>query len=191
MSTCSVYGVCVCVCVIVVCDTLWPCVLRRFGRHANGLTPQLRAKLQKPTEMTLKEFAAFPGIAGCQVKMLNGYRCAELVQVTAEMTNNAIKRLHEVAFVGLTDEWSNSICLFHAMFGGAPYQENFGPIRKQVDGGSSESSSKAGSSSSHGQFGYDIGTLSPEDDPHDWRLYEAAKALFDIRYKQYGSPHIP
>ena len=60
------------------------------------------------------------GIPGCQVKMLTGRRCAALYSPTMLDLGQAKARLETgFAFVGLTDHYDLSVCLFHAMFGGA------------------------------------------------------------------------
>ncbi len=55
---------------------------------------------------------------GCQVKMLNGIACTANIEITTTLLSNAIRRLSQLAFVGDADDYENSICLFHAMFGG-------------------------------------------------------------------------
>jgi hypothetical protein len=52
-------------------------------------------------------------------KMLLGYRCADDVALTPTLAAKAHHRLaHDLAFVGLTEEWDASVCLFHQMLGG-------------------------------------------------------------------------
>lgn len=69
--------------------------------------------------------------AGCQVRMLNGIRCYDNSKpLTEAHVNTAIKHLDEgFAFVGITEEYDLSICLFHAMFGGRCRQGEFVNIR--------------------------------------------------------------
>eukprot|EP00055_Hartaetosiga_balthica_P017199 m.113624 g.113624 ORF g.113624 m.113624 type:complete len:148 (+) comp9267_c0_seq16:583-1026(+) len=66
---------------------------------------------------------------GCQMRLLVGKRCEFLLNTKVSNiiwepsqleVNLAMERLHgpQMAFVGLTDEWNTSICLFHAMYGG-------------------------------------------------------------------------
>ena len=58
--------------------------------------------------------------------MLTGRRCAELYSPTLLDLREAKARLRTgFAFVGLTDHYDLSICLFHAMFGGAPRDTSF------------------------------------------------------------------
>jgi hypothetical protein len=48
-------------------------------------------------------------------KMIVGYRCAEQgVELTPQLIKKAEDRLkNDFAFIGLTEEWDVSICLFH------------------------------------------------------------------------------
>ena len=59
---------------------------------------------------------------GCAVKMLarraEGANCLDPRMPSDAEVELAIRRLRAFAFVGLTDEWNDSICLFHAQFGG-------------------------------------------------------------------------
>ena len=71
-------------------------------------------------------------IKGSAVAMLAGQRFG-LVCVRKDFgckpilpkTELAVSRVKEFAFIGLTDEWNLSICLFHAMFGGECYAHEF------------------------------------------------------------------
>jgi hypothetical protein len=61
-------------------------------------------------------------VAGCTVKMLTRSGTDVCVNQTkpldSEVTEAVLRIEEDFAFVGLTDEWRLSICLFHAMFGG-------------------------------------------------------------------------
>merc|ERR1712216_899514 len=59
--------------------------------------------------------------SGVQVKMMMGFPSRVEVPKAKmrELTGLAISRLDEgFIFVGLTEKWNLSVCLFHAMFGG-------------------------------------------------------------------------
>eukprot|EP00045_Choanoeca_perplexa_P015546 m.196985 g.196985 ORF g.196985 m.196985 type:complete len:91 (-) comp17020_c0_seq2:162-434(-) len=81
-----------------------PCLTRG---HPNSLLAGLkrgdRPKLVQ-TAKSPRDFARFPGIAGCTVNMLTGKPCAMNVEMTPERTAQAIKTVQEAAFVGITDE---------------------------------------------------------------------------------------
>merc|ERR550514_2499518 len=69
-------------------------------------------------------------VAGCSVKMMNGRDCGAAVPVTVDMMSSAIDRLDTgFAFVGLTEEWALSVCLFRAMFGGKCHRREFLNVR--------------------------------------------------------------
>jgi hypothetical protein len=77
--------------------------------------------------------------AGCITKTLSRggtYPCVESdVPPTEGEVALAIQRLREgFAFVGLTEEWNLSICLWHATVGGTPYAEEFQAYRPVVVG---------------------------------------------------------
>ena len=66
----------------------------------------------------------FPGLRGCMTKMVLGRQCSEKYQLTQADLQEA-KRIvrEELAFVGLTERWHDSVRLFHAMHGGTLYSE--------------------------------------------------------------------
>jgi hypothetical protein len=79
--------------------------------------------LPEPTALVYAQY-----IQGCQTKMLARHMdldtpitvCANGDAPTEQETALAVTRLQEgIAFVGITDEWDLSVCLFHAKFGGA------------------------------------------------------------------------
>ncbi len=45
------------------------------------------------------------------------------------LAGRACARLRLFAFVGITEEWNATVCLFHAMYGGAPQQAEFVNVR--------------------------------------------------------------
>jgi len=111
------------------------------GRHSNGFTPELYKGLvdasyqRNPTTKhsckidnsnktyhnPLECFARYPGIAGCMTRMLSGETCADGI-----LQENGIENLqmaldvilNPLDFVGLMEEWNESICQFHRLFGG-------------------------------------------------------------------------
>ena len=61
---------------------------------------------------TIQAYARYPGIAHCQTKMVLGIHCGEAVDVTPDMSREAIRRLREdFRFVGVQDHWSASVQL--------------------------------------------------------------------------------
>ena len=91
--------------------------------HAVGMNATQRVRLQQEAR-TVKEYAEFPGIAGCQTKMLSGRNCASPQTLTPDDLRAAKRVLRRgYSFVGLTEFYNESVCLFHAQHGGevSPY----------------------------------------------------------------------
>lgn len=103
------------------------------GRHASGFTTELydavkqatrglgcmidNKKYQNPVEC----FARFPGIAGCMARMLTGEMCADgLFQDSGlESVPEAVDIImNRLKFVGITEDWNESVCQFHRLFAG-------------------------------------------------------------------------
>lgn len=61
---------------------------------------------------------AHPFLGNTQVKMLVGDDCSVPLNITRAIFEEAERRLHNMAFVGLTDAFNASVCLFHHMYGG-------------------------------------------------------------------------
>eukprot|EP00039_Didymoeca_costata_P003417 m.67520 g.67520 ORF g.67520 m.67520 type:complete len:351 (+) comp11897_c0_seq1:122-1174(+) len=139
------------------------------SKHADGMKKQLKPSLKRVE--TLGDYMAFPGIRSCQVKMMTGRYCAEYSLVTNQDLENAKKHLSTaLAFVGLTDYFNESVCLFHAMFGGNPRESSFSHARP----------------TSQFSSGYESSEAPFVDDPFDEALYMEARKIFVSRLKQYG-----
>jgi hypothetical protein len=123
---------------------------------------------------TLEEYAIC--VQSCTVNMLTGRHCAyarkDAIEVPSEEerasdVKTAISRLRKFGFVGLTDQWDLSICLWHAKFGGeciAAEFENLHEARVQYDEGSFPDSLHMG----------------------DQDLYDEAAELFAKEMEKYG-----
>lgn len=75
-------------------------------------------------------YATYPGIAGCMARMLTGGQCASRAHPTVdgERLEEAVRNLRDLAFVGLTERWGETVCQFHRAFGGMPQQAQFGNV---------------------------------------------------------------
>lgn len=108
---------------------------------------------------------------GCQTRMLIGKACYAKYTPTQEDVQKAIKVLREdMRFVGITDDWSSSILLFHAMFGTTPALAEFGNMRNGK---------------------YDLQEFMKADeelanwhDPYDGPVFAAAQELVKERMKE-------
>lgn len=125
-------------------------------------------------------------VSGCAVKILTrrGYAIAQshysvdapcghpTLAVTHEETQIAIHRLRAgFIFVGITEDWDMSICLFHMMVGGACHSSEF-------------VNSNPGNRSSGGQ--YETSVLDGFTDIFDGALYEEAKRIYAENLQKYG-----
>ena len=76
--------------------------------------------LKMPDAATL---ARLPYSQGCMTKMIIGFRCFENHTLTDKEMERARRFVDEgMAFVGLQGEWSRTVCLWHARFGGPLFQ---------------------------------------------------------------------
>ena len=117
------------------------------GRHSSGFKPEMYQDLvkksyQQPGKHShscklspnnddesyhnpLECFARYPGIAGCMSRMLTGETCADgILQLNGyDNLASAIDIvLNELDFVGLMEDWNESICQFHRLYGGKKLQ---------------------------------------------------------------------
>lgn len=104
-------------------------------------------------------------VENCTANMLTGRSCSEPGDVDV---NQAIDAINKLGFVGLTDEWTLSICLWHRMFGGGIVPAEFNHAKRGVI-----------SSRSHGFGSYDHHALLGHWRPRaDMRVFEAATQRF-------------
>jgi len=57
-------------------------------------------------------------VRNCYLNMLTGHSCGTEGEPDGIAVNFAIRRMLQFAFVGITDYWHLSVCLWHAKFGG-------------------------------------------------------------------------
>ena len=115
-------------------------------------------------------------VAGSAVMMLAGQRygldCLKRARSCKRATPNtelALRRLEtEFAFIGLTNHWALSICLFHAMFGGPCLSHEFLNTRPT----NHTKSAKPAASTASGNW---LGNFVDRDDS---ALFSKAKARF-------------
>mmetsp|Transcript_65886 Transcript_65886/g.212526 ORF Transcript_65886/g.212526 Transcript_65886/m.212526 type:complete len:283 (+) Transcript_65886:75-923(+) len=108
---------------------------------------------------SMKQYAK--GVSGCAVRLMTGYPCGK----GPINVDEALHNLHTMfAFVGLTEEWDLSVCLFHRMFGGACHPREFINVRP-------------GGSHKPGEA-YDVAVLDGFKDEPDGILYAEANKTF-------------
>jgi len=125
-----------------------------------------------PLPRDLREYAE--GMQGCAVKMFTQtLPCSKTHWQLPSWQDVAVAKgmLSDVVrFVGLTDEWELSVCLFHAIFGGRASQCELGNVHRGP---------KATSS------GYNVTELGGFRDVYDGALYEEASRIFKSNLKTY------
>mmetsp|Transcript_37218 Transcript_37218/g.118451 ORF Transcript_37218/g.118451 Transcript_37218/m.118451 type:complete len:503 (-) Transcript_37218:65-1573(-) len=135
-----------------------------------------RTKSEPRKNPSLREYAEV--VQGCFVKMIagrprEGSYCGEEGQPPQRLVREAKVRLRGLAFVGLTEEWDLSICLFYAMYGGNCTDVAFlntRPGRGRTAEGEYNASKYLGS----------------WRDRFDGRVYKKAQEVFWQRVEQYG-----
>ncbi|CAK0871575.1 unnamed protein product [Prorocentrum cordatum] len=120
----------------------------------------------KNKSLSLAEYV--PLLASCQTRMFAGHRCESTKRVTDADVDLAIERLDTgFAFVGITEEWPLSVCLFHAMFGGSCHVRELWAWHSQLRP-------------------YNVSELDGFEDVYDGRIYAHGLGIFRKALKDYG-----
>jgi hypothetical protein len=127
----------------------------------------------EPREVGLREYALWNG--GCAVRQLARSApspCQSLPMATPTEVSVAVKTLQDgFVFVGITEEWALSVCLFRAMFGGQCVGSDFLDTRPGANSSSSD---------------YDTSELHGWVDTVDATVYAEGLRLFELTRKVYG-----
>mmetsp|Transcript_55795 Transcript_55795/g.103237 ORF Transcript_55795/g.103237 Transcript_55795/m.103237 type:complete len:394 (-) Transcript_55795:14-1195(-) len=115
-------------------------------------------------------------VGSCQTRLIAGYRCAGDVPMPSDLAR-ALDRIDKFAFVGLTEEFERSVCLFHLRFGGRCLDVEFVNSRQ---GGHSSNSSTGYSTTAVNQY-VDISLAA------DYSIYDRARTRFWREVKEYGA----
>jgi hypothetical protein len=120
---------------------------------------------------TLSEYARY--VVGCSVHMMTGRGCGSQHVIDEQDLEVALMRLDDAfAFVGITEEWNLSACLFHAMFGSDIHYRELLNVRP-------------GNESTKGEA-YDTTALDGFIDEWDGRLYDHAYNIFWSSIRHFG-----
>jgi len=84
------------------------------GAGSSTYADILYARLPNLTRAT---FSEQPEVLGCATRMLTGFPCVGPTTVLAEDVRAAVAAVSKLGFVGLTERWTESVCLFHRTFG--------------------------------------------------------------------------
>eukprot|EP00040_Diaphanoeca_grandis_P006728 m.38441 g.38441 ORF g.38441 m.38441 type:complete len:456 (+) comp17917_c0_seq1:220-1587(+) len=153
------------------------------GKHANGFDPKHLSSFQKTTT-SLEQYVRHPSIRNCVTKMLVGAYCARNRNLTQHAFSEARRRLINMAFVGLTDNFDASACLFCRMYNITPQRFMFGkrararPMEDQVHRALPGGGERVGRD--------EWTTLLPSVDPLDFELWTIAQDIFMARLQEYG-----
>jgi len=125
----------------------------------------------KTANTSISEYAT--ALAGCTTRMILGHACGNPFHIDEPKMDKALQVLErEFAFVGLTEEFDLSVCLFHKMFGGSCHRREFLNIRPGTY---------------HDEQGYDAaGILNGFKDEIDGKLYANAKRIFWSNVNKFG-----
>lgn len=136
--------------------------------------PRVFENVDEPPK--LKDFAE--DMQGCMVKEIgrleSKHWCVRMYEPppTEEELARAVRRLQNgFAFVGLTEDWDSSVCLFHAMFGGACKEKEFLNTRPGENRTTPEP--------------YDTSELEGFADVYDGELYAEAERIFRMNLLRY------
>jgi len=156
--------------------------------HANGIDPKLFDSLHTEVK-TFEDYVAFSAIPSCATKMTLGHYCGGTLAITPELMIQALGHLHQAfTFVGITDYWDVSICLFHAQFGGAQHQSSFVNVRETA--ARIKNSGDAGLRKQEVSNGDNAGKYSQDDgdkwDPADTILFQAGLRIFRKRLVRFN-----
>eukprot|EP00043_Microstomoeca_roanoka_P020477 m.250022 g.250022 ORF g.250022 m.250022 type:complete len:319 (-) comp17172_c0_seq4:48-1004(-) len=107
----------------------------------------------------------------CQIRMMLGLECNTIKNMkelyftpTPKQVKFASELLsHAFAFVGLTDYWNESVCLFHAMFGGDITPKEMLNVRPGVANLPEEKPSAM--------------DIDVKEDPYDWDIYMVSRVV--------------
>jgi len=141
-----------------------------YNRHMDGKLRHYRQLIGKAVrgrsrDVQFEMYYKFGDLLGCQTKMVVGYRCASDTVLTKTHMKKAKKRIERMGFVGITDDWNRSICLFHRQFGGKIFDVEY---RNEREG--------------H----YKKNEFRRVNDTFDDELYKYVKKLVNKRFLKFG-----
>lgn len=129
-------------------------------------TPEFKLYARKTKGMAVKMLAFDDARGSCTHFVTN----ATLTTQHVELAKSRLRT--DFAFVGLTDRWEESICLFHAMFGGPCRDLEFANVRP-------------GAENKH-DLGYNVSAYGDVGDEFDEPLYGEAVEIFESQLQTFG-----
>ena len=141
-------------------------------KHATTCCRVQRGELDVISSASFKALIQSPSFLGCQAKMLLGHGCFAARQLSKGDIFLAVKYARtRVQFIGLTESWQQSVCLWHARFGGPLWSSEL-HSRKSL-----RSSSTLNSSSHNESILLKVGF---DSDPADELVYSIAQLRFAV-----------
>lgn len=151
-------------------------------RNAAACCHPSNGSLHPANHAAFRSLLQYPGIRGCQTKMMLGFGClAPMVLTQAQMDRAADYVRTRVQFVGLIEKWPQSRCLWHARFGGILWSTEL--QRRLISTASSLPASAQAS-------GHDEAVLSVagyKSDVADEYVYSVAKQRFQAEVEALDS----
>lgn len=132
------------------------------------------------TKPTLLQYARV--VQGCAVRMLTmgGEPCG-WGRITGSVIRQALSTLAAFQYVGITEHWDLSVCLWHRMFGGGPGKPWWARCEP-----AQFLNTRPGKAWQAGAHGHSTAALEGFVDTVDGRLYEAAKEIFRRNVERYN-----
>ncbi|KAK3233048.1 hypothetical protein CYMTET_56634 [Cymbomonas tetramitiformis] len=143
-------------------------------------------------------YAMHPGVTGCQTRMLLGHSCVDRNwRATEADVVKAERRLTRLAFIGITEYFDASVCLWHAMYGGRAPRVAFhnmrpgiypppAPPRELVSEAEEQAVQGSPSTPKNMSAKESLTSRLQELDSADMRVYTFAKRIFLERLREYG-----
>jgi hypothetical protein len=97
---------------------------KKYGCAGDSACPEALFKEPAASQAPrVREYAEC--VSECTAHMLTGSACAEQEPLSPGLEDAALQRVPLLGFVGLTEHWPLSVCLFHLRFGGHCQKVNF------------------------------------------------------------------
>jgi hypothetical protein len=148
-----------------------PALQKKYNIVENPPRPPLGSST--PIAWLFKEYMQC--VQSCTINMLNHRFCGQNADDgTNADRDNAVDVVNKMGFVGLTEHWELSICLWHAMFGGECLDAEFVNLHRPLN--------KEEQPHDESVYG--------DSQPADLFVYDAAKKRFAQQMEAYGvTPH--
>jgi hypothetical protein len=105
----------------------------RSKPESGHLGPEINVTHLLESVHSVYEYTAYPGIANCATKMLNGIQCCDSDAVLTDRHLDVAKEvLMAMLWFGITEQFKTSVCLLAWMYGGTPRPRHFRKSRQGI-----------------------------------------------------------